>query len=1033
MSDMHYDELGRFVQKKYGQKQAFSSFLPGIAGAWGVPMWCNYNNRGQCVCSFGAQDKDHAIMEFVAAHTAYQQVQHTGFRTFIKINDNMIEPFADSCGDMTIEANALLLSWENQMFAVHITYFISPQEEVPALCRTVEIKNKSEQTLSIEMLDGLAAIVPYGVKNAALKNEAQLSKAWMQVENLPERLPYYRVRASMEDSACVTTVESGNFAFAFAEDNIKLPVLPDAQQIFSWDTSLHYPHAFASQSLQHLLAEKSMTSNLFPSCFFAWQGKLLPSKSVCIYEMIGQANNLVEARQFANKACNVSFVEQKLSCARRLAAEIGEKAFCKTSHKVFDLYSQQNLLDNVLRGGYPFCLQNSTKPVYIYSRKHGDAEREYNYFSLSKEYFSQGNANFRDVCQNRRSDVLLQPSIKDENIHLFFDLIQIDGYNPLVLQSVQYYIKNSQALLQFVPQKYAEEAFKLFSKPFTLGQVAMRAQHWEINSLSDFISLVIENAQQEVMIDFKEGYWCDHWTYLLDLIETYLAVYPEKETELLFEDCSFRWLTPQAWVCPQKKRYVNTVDGLRQYHCLDKHKHEKITWQQSCQGIEIRSTLIEKIVFLCLIKIATLDMSGTAIEMEGGKPGWYDALNGLPGLLGASVADGCELLRLLQFAVKKLRSQKDKISLALEFHTLLENLTDLYSTRQNLFDTWTQRNVIRDAYRNQAYNSLSGIKIEISAQRLAQKLVCFASQLEKDINLAVQENNGICPTYYWYKATDIINTPESGVMPTSLQKIKMPLFLEGPVKWLKTKNSLQNKLKMVDAVYNSALYDTKLQMLKVNSSLQDTSYEIGRAKAFTAGWLENESIWLHMSYKYLLSLLQAGMYSTFFDAFKTTAVPFYSPEQYGRSTLENVSFLASSANPNPKIHGQGFVARLTGSTAEFISLWQGMFFGFSPFFVQDKKLCLQFCPALPQYLISEKQIIQATFLGKTSVAFYIEELDQLIPGQYIIKHYILQDVLGIVTKIEGSIISQPYAQQVREGKIQSVEVHILPLKRSDRE
>ncbi len=37
------------------------------------------------------------------------------------------------------------------------------------------------------------------------------------------------------------------------------------------------------------------------------------------------------------------------------------------------------------------------------------------------------------------------------------------------------------------------------------------------------------------------------------------------------------------------------------------------------------------------LKYSTLDSAGMGVEMEGGKPGWNDAMNGLPGLLGESV------------------------------------------------------------------------------------------------------------------------------------------------------------------------------------------------------------------------------------------------------------------------------------------------------------------------------------------------------------------------------------------------------------
>ena len=113
-----YDSKMRYVQPEFGRQPTFSSFLPGIAGPWGIPTWCNYNNRGQAVCSFGVQDKDHAILEFTAASTAYQRTALTGFRTFIKENETVAEPFADGTGTMIVEPNALSLSWENRCVSV---------------------------------------------------------------------------------------------------------------------------------------------------------------------------------------------------------------------------------------------------------------------------------------------------------------------------------------------------------------------------------------------------------------------------------------------------------------------------------------------------------------------------------------------------------------------------------------------------------------------------------------------------------------------------------------------------------------------------------------------------------------------------------------------------------------------------------------------------------------------------------------------------------------------------------------------------
>ena len=85
----------KFLIENYGKKSTFASFLPGISGEKGIPIWCYYVNRGQCVVSFGVDNKDHSIMEFYPAHQAYQNVKTTGFRTFVKKDGSVTELFSD--------------------------------------------------------------------------------------------------------------------------------------------------------------------------------------------------------------------------------------------------------------------------------------------------------------------------------------------------------------------------------------------------------------------------------------------------------------------------------------------------------------------------------------------------------------------------------------------------------------------------------------------------------------------------------------------------------------------------------------------------------------------------------------------------------------------------------------------------------------------------------------------------------------------------------------------------------------------------
>ena len=85
MTSFYFDHQHRFVIEDYADRRPFASFLPGIAGPSGIPLWVFYINRGQAIAGFGIEDRDNPIMEFQPANKAYQTTPLTGFRTFIKV------------------------------------------------------------------------------------------------------------------------------------------------------------------------------------------------------------------------------------------------------------------------------------------------------------------------------------------------------------------------------------------------------------------------------------------------------------------------------------------------------------------------------------------------------------------------------------------------------------------------------------------------------------------------------------------------------------------------------------------------------------------------------------------------------------------------------------------------------------------------------------------------------------------------------------------------------------------------------------
>ncbi len=1046
------EQLKEFYIENYGMKSTFASFLPGISGIHGTPIWCYYVNRGQGVVSFGVDNKDHAIMEFYPAHQAYQNVKTTGFRTFLKVNQKVTEPFADETipHSMKVAMNGFSIEEKNEQTGLRtaVQYFTLPGEKVGALVRCVTVENISGESKSVEMLDGMPAVIPYGVNMDNMKNMAQTAKAWMQVEDLETGIPYYRVRASIADTAVVKAIEGGNFSMAYAEDGVLLKPIVDPELIFAYDNSLRRAAGFEKNSLEMLYNQEQIIANQLPCSFWGISRFLQSGEQITVYEIIGQVKEKEAFKEFAELPKNAGYFAAKKREADEYIEEICSGIRCKTASEDFDAYSSYTYMDNVLRGGYPIRLGHN-KIFYVYSRKHGDIERDYNYFSMLPEYYSQGNGNFRDVNQNRRCDTFFAPFVGRENIKQFYGLLQMDGYNPLGIEKLTYCLeeeKAEQLMVNMELTKEQREAIRAFmSKPFTPGELYSSLEKMGIEAKENVFCQLIDFADSIVNGDFKEGYWTDHWTYNLDLIQDYLEVFPEQEEDLLFEK-AYTSFVSQVNVNPRTLRYEETTKGLRQYHSLDeknkRNTEEKLICKNYGAGEPYKMTLLAKLILLCATKFATLDAYGMGIEMEGGKPGWYDALNGMPAIFGSSMSETYELCRLLEYTLAVLDKYDREVELPLELMVFFTELDEINRKEQEnicrltavedmtviselgeVLSFWNRINDAKEAYRRTVFKSVSGEEKALSSGRTKEILEGFLVTVREGIRKACILGEGICPTYFTYEVTEYEKL-EEGFRPLGFRVKKVPYFLEGPVRFMKLKHEMDAKRSLYCAIKNSDLYDEKLQMYKVNASLQEASYEYGRARAFTPGWLENESIWLHMEYKYLLELLRSGMYQEFFEDFHKAAVPFLNPEVYGRSIYENSSFIASSKNPNKAYHGKGFVARLSGSTIEFISMWKLMMFGKEIMSIVDGELCFTPKPCMPEYLIPEDGVVTATLFGKTEVVYHFAKKRDYIPGDYEIWSMTFTYCNGSVATISATHAGEKLARDVRDGLVKKIAIEI---------
>ena len=271
----------------------------------------------------------------------------------------------------------------------------------------------------------------------------------------------------------------------------------------------------------------------------------------------------------------------------------------------------------------------------------------------------------------------------------------------------------------------------------------------------------------------------------------------------------------------------------------------------------------------------------------------------------------------------------------------------------------------------------------------------------------------------------------------------MIYFLHGKDTY-SSKRKLEEIIGHHKEVRKSGLFDQKLKMYRVNDDLSGETEEIGRTRIFPAGWLENASIWLHMEYKFLLELLRGELYEEFFENFRSALIPFLTSTRYGRSILENSSFLVSSMHEDNALHGQGFVARLSGSTAEFLHMWLYMNAGARPFTLgPNNKLQLEFKPVLPGWLFSRKAVTinyfnalqewetaqlpansyAFKFLGNILVVYHNPKRRDTYKAKIKAIH-LAYPHLPQPMVLTASLIPPPHAHDIRQKKLRRIDIYL---------
>lgn len=1129
-----FDAANRYVLEDFDSKPTFSSFLPAVAGVYGKPVWSFYVNRGQAVASFGIKSKEYPILEFNAANKAYQLTPYIGFRTFIKGKragkDFMSEPFSpatsrnlESTDDQDDLPKRVMFVGANECeirdidsangLTTSVTYIVLPEESFGALVRRTNITNTGDDAVTLSALDGLAKLEPVGGQiEWGLKEMGRTLEGWMGVYQAGEgtKMPFYRMSTETGDTASVKIELEGHYLLSFLESSKKtaelLPVVYDTNAVFGSDTSLLEPDGLKVRSVKEILSRPQFGQARTSSGFAALESiTLQPGESISIASFYGKASHIEDLVPIAKTVTEAGYVAKKFEQARTMIDALTSSVETQTTSHLFDGAVKQMFLDNSLRGGMPMVLGNvdesarysnydeddRIKVFHVFSRIHGDLERDYNAFYIDDTYFSQGHGNFRDVAQNRRDDVTFTPRIASFDVQMFLAFIQADGYEPLTVEAVIYFIDDKNVAAEIAAEATSDPASAktltevLNGGAYRPGQLLKLIDELKIEITMPrerFVDRVLAASTDLPQATFGQGYWGDHWDYYIDLIDSYLAIYPDGEESLMY-DKELRYFFSTATVKPRSEKYVvtYTFDGQSKHilqldstiYDTDKEKEQEqfrsgktgilsfdAYWQRTPNGGDaFTSSPIAKLFLLGAIKFATRDAWGMGIEYEGGRPGWNDAMNGVPGMVGSGMPETYEMHQLLSY-VKKVVDKYDRpVVVPAELAEMISAVTVAldnldasafgepesveFQVPTELFTYWDYVATARETYRAKVQTYFSGETHSYDASTMSEIVGRWLEQIEAGMARAItfgshghgdDGTSGIPPSYFSYDVTEWeLNGLKNKVglplaNPKALTVGRFPLFLEGPTRYLKTVNKDKSAVSdMYNKVKVSGLRDEDLKMYYVSASLEGQSYDMGRMMAFSPGWLENQSIWSHMSYKYYLELIRGKLFKEFFDEMRGGGMlPFMDPVKYGRSLMECSSFLASSAFPDPSMRGRGFSARLSGSTAEFLSMWKLIFIGSNPFIVDsDGNLGFTLRPAVPAWMFQDddKNAAPPTYDedGNVTVTFKLfahipvtyhnskgTDLFDIAPSSYKVT---LKD--GSVENIDGGVIPSKLADKIR--------------------
>lgn len=772
----------------------------------------------------GRKNAEFALFPYYTDDKITESAEITGSKTIFQVSYNnqtlIWEPFSERFTDKysisrnlykNFYGNKIIFEEINHDLELSFSYEWNSSNKF-GFVKQASIKNYSDKSYQISVLDGIQNIMPHGVSSDLQASTSNLVDAYKRSELHPNSgLGIFALSAIIVDKAEPSEALKANTVFSLGLDNPTYLL-----------SSLQLANFRRNQNVLPELDIKGEKGAYFINTTFN-----LNQNSDKNWMIIANVNqNHADIIQLIETISNDGTLEYQikedinLGTQKLIEINASSDALQATEDHLRDTRHFSNTLFNIMRGGifdYNYHIEKQDFIVYIkkantevyrlladkigqlpeifslqalkefakkqnnlnferlsfeylplkFSRRHGDPSRPWNKFSINTTNEIDGSkildyqGNWRDIFQNWEALAHSFPEFIDNMIHKFLNASTFDGYNPY---------------------RVTKDGFD-----------------WE--------AIEPDNPWSYI------GYWGDHQIiYLLKFLEFCEKYAPGKLNDYFETDCFVYAAVPYI-IKPYDEILKNPKDTIEYSHSWEKLINDR-KQQMGADGALLHSNdksiyhvnFIEKILATVLSKMSNF-IPEAGIWMNTQRPEWNDANNALVGN-GVSMVTLYYLKRFLKFFEQLLEnSDQENIKISNEmvefYHEVRECLLENEHLLSGKIDDVTRKAILdrlgkaASDYRYQIYNSgFWGKKRTHSMQGLKN----FTKVSLKFIEHSIEANKRADNLYHAYNLMTIQNN-------NSISISYLSEMLEGQVAVLSSGYlSSKENLKVLDALKASKLF-----------------------------------------------------------------------------------------------------------------------------------------------------------------------------------------------------------------------------------